>query len=278
MELDTQGVGVQVPSAVPQGQGGTAPSSNGGGIPQSVQQAPASAVPSDATQGGVQGVLSPEEQQLRAIQSEKDRIQAQNLALQQQLQDNQRFQQEMMLRMQQTQAPPDPKPDPQTQPEAYAQWLFRQEATRLLAEQERRSQQQMVQFLATASEMQWAQQHPGVDVNVVKAYARQNGIADTHLDTAWKLMNYNSNMANVANQSINQAFNQIRQPQGVAQAVRGASGVGSANAGESFESAAREYEASLGAVYDSWPKAKQEAFDKEVNFRRNQEWNLRNAR
>ena len=142
------------------------------------------------------------------------------------------------------------------------------EAARMAAEEARKaSRDEIANIMQQAQEYQWAQSHPGVDVNALKAYARMNGFPEWNLDASYRLMNYPSQIAQVAQNTAQQAFTQFRQPQNTgAIPVRGATGGGDGPR-FSYEKLAQDYQATRGAVYDSWPPELRTAFDRETSFR-----------
>ena len=214
MELDTQGTIGQA-SAIPEGQGAIPVASAGVVDPL---QPVASADPSAVNQGGNQGagqVTQPDEIQ-RKIQSEVDKVQARFLAEKYELQ--QQFNQ---LQQRIPQQPVQQNPhDYQTD---FPNW-FRYEqnmSEQRTAERATRASMEGIQnMIAQANESSWIQQHPNVDIHSLKAFNRMNGIADWNLDAGYKLMNYPSQIQQVAQTASNQTAQNFRQPQTGAQPIR----------------------------------------------------------
>jgi hypothetical protein len=176
---------------------------------------PASAEPSAVNQGGNQGVVMQPEEIQRQIQSGVDKVQARFLAekyeLQQQL--NQ-LQQRMQPQVQQN--PHDYSTD-------FPNW-FRYEqnqSEQRTAERATKASMDGIQnMIAQANESNWIQSHPNVDIHSLKAFNRMNGIADWNLEAGFKLMNYPSQIQQVAQTASNQTAQNFRQPITGAQPIR----------------------------------------------------------
>lgn len=174
--------------------------------------------PTSAPQDGVEPVISAEpnttsapvegvdyEQRIRAMQSEKDRIYAQNLALQNQMLQ---IQQSLMEKTQpQQQAQQNPY-DPYTDVANYTRWEIWNAQQRMLPEIDARAEQKLMTMISQAAELNWIQQHPNVDVNTVKNFAKARGVSN--LEDAYTLMNLQNNIQNVQRDTINSTFNQMK--------------------------------------------------------------------
>jgi hypothetical protein len=183
---------------------------------------------------------------------------AEKLALQQQLAS-------LSSAPQQTQA--DPRPDPQTDWAGYLKWEIRQGQRELLQqfrEEEKRNWQGALQ---QASEMEWARQHPNLDLNQVKAFAQARGISN--LDDAATLMTLPQTVNQVQRAASQQTMNNFRTPVNTpfANPIRPGGGVQVGQIGLSFEKMAQEYQSTFGAAYNTWPPEIQQAFDKEWGMR-----------
>jgi len=174
MDLDTQGTVTDVASAAQVGQGAAQPASATSVDPNILPFVVEPSATEQQGQGGLpsadpnasQGVdtQSATDERFRQIQSEKDRVYSQNLALQQQMQQLQAQQAQFLAQF----TPQSQPPDQTTDPVGYLRWEIKESQKSLLAEAERRNQAQIQQMLAGAAEMQWTNSHPGVDVNSVK--------------------------------------------------------------------------------------------------------------
>lgn len=271
----TQGVNNE-PSAQTTGfDGGELDTSAGVASPQ----VDTSAVPSDAMQGGEQGVIEPvqaaPEDVQRQIQSAVDRERAKWLAekyaLEQQLKQIQELQL-AQLRQQQPAVERNPY-DPQTEPDKWWKYEMESYGRRIVEESEKRWEQRIQNAIQQTQEMNWINQHQaemarqGITVDHIKAYNRMNGIPEWNLDVGWKLMNLPSVVANVARQTQQQTINSIRQPQG-ANPVKNTMPASNISGKYSYEKLAREFEETQGRCYNSWSKEIQDAFDEETRFRR----------
>jgi hypothetical protein len=178
---------------------GVAPDSNSN-AQQGLEQAP-SAEPQVSISDAQQGIDY--EQKLRAMQSEKDKIFAQNLALQNQ-----------MLQIQQSQIEKS-QPQVQTNPYDYYQdpinhnkWEIWKSQQDLLPQIDARAEQKLMGMLENLYEQNFTQQHPDIDMNAVKNFAKLRRIGN--LDDAYTLMNLQNNIQNVQRDTINSTFNQMK--------------------------------------------------------------------
>ena len=149
------------------------------------------------------------QKQYNEIQSAYSRSQAEKKAMEQQI-DLMRQQQQLLYQQMQ---PQQQIPDRDIDPLGYMQWQINQSQQQVLRQAEQIAEQKISNLVQQATEMQWRQTHPQVDVNAVKDFARLNGIAEWNLDGAYKLMTYPQQMQTVAQQSINKTINNFRQPQ-----------------------------------------------------------------
>lgn len=117
-------------------------------------------------------------------------------------------------------------------------------------------------------EAQWAMQHPGVDVNLVKAFAKSRGISQ--IDDAFMLMNMPNMLSSVQQQTQQQTFNQFSQPKQGAIPVRNAPGAPNAeNTSLSFEKLLKAYTQNP-SIENTWPEGLRQAFQNELFLRSGQ--------
>ena len=193
------------------------------------------------------------------FQSIADQRLAENLRLQQ---ENERLRSQMPQNPQATQQNPyDPNKD-------WASWIRyeNQAAARQAAQESAQAVRQEFQGLfQQASEQQWANAHPGTDINAVKSFAQLRGIRD--LNDAFTLMTLPNQLAQAQSQASQQAINQFRQPGPGATPIRGAQNMGSPIQPQlSYAKLAAAYVADP-RVADSWPQEIRDAFDRETNLR-----------
>jgi hypothetical protein len=236
MELDGQGVSPAASADQPEGGQGAAQGSASavtldprleGLIADSSADASAAPQGQGVVQGGMQGQTQQEPDEMgRRIQSEIDKVRAgfmgEKYQLEQRLND---LQQRVFQQQQQS----GPQQNPHDYNTDFPSWFrYEQQAgIRIATEQATRASEENLRTLvAQASESQWAQAHPGVDVGGLKAFNRANGIADWNLEAGYKLMNYPTQMASVAQKASQQTINSFRQPnhQNYSQPVRGNNG------------------------------------------------------
>lgn len=263
MDNNTQGVPAAA-SADPAGQGATAAASAGVVDPalQGLMSSPSadpSAAP-DPAQGGAQGGAQGQPEDLigKRIQSEVDKVQARFLSEKYQL-EQRLAQAEQRLMQPQTQQQGNPY-DYNTQ---FPDWFRYEQQAGIKAATEaaqKTSMETLQNMMAQAGEMQWIQQHPGVDVTAIKQFNRQNGIAEWNLDAGYKLLNFPNQIASAAQQASQQTLNQFRQPTNgsFAQPVRGNNGgmqAPSFDFKKLVEAAAKNP-----AIIDALPEADQKEF------------------
>ena len=267
-------------SATPQVQGEPATSPSATGLSAEVIQkygAEPSATPSATpqAQGDGQGQVQQNTAQpdpARYFQAEADRQRAENLRLQQQMTSLMQQNQQFLQTQQAAQANRNPY-DPNTQGTDW--WKFemqsaaKQAAQEAASEAEKRSQRQLETLVTTAYENSWAQAHPNVDVNMVKAFADQNFLGGPNrLDNAFRLMTIPQTVNQVAQATAQQALNQFRQPTNAGAVPLRSSGQPSPQTPQlSFAKLAEDFQNTNGAVYNTWPKDIQAAFDKEWSYR-----------
>lgn len=152
--------------------------------------------------------------------------------------------------------------DPNTNWAAWLQYENQRTVRTAIEEADRRSEARLMQLVQVAQETQWAQAHPEVDVNAVKAFARLNQIGN--LDHAYRLMTFDQQLAAAKQEAAKAAMQQFRQPTNTpAPPIRGQAGAGSPQVGLSFEAMLKEYAVNP-RVYDAWPEPIQKAFDREL--------------
>lgn len=173
--------------------------------------------------------------------------------------------QEQMLRLMQTQQPQaqDPMPDPNQDYAAYTRWVARQEVASVTKTIQESSRQEMQNMLAQLAETAWVSQHPNVDIGAVKAFNRQNGIAEWNLDAGMKLMNYNNTIQGAASAGVQQTINSFRQTQPTASPLRGSAPTGSVQPQLSFEKLAQAVNKNPD-ILDTLPKQVRDDFEREL--------------
>lgn len=212
--------------------------------------------PSAEPQGQVQGQADPQQaqsEQYRNLQSLYNRTWAENQALQQRL-----------ARLETPQAPQaQPERNPYDFNTDYPNWQrWENGQTAKLAAQEVMGN--LMGLAKQQAELSWAQAHPEVDINTVKAFAQSRGIQD--LNDAYLVMTYPQQQLQIAATTAQQAFNNVRQQPMGATPVRGSS-AGGAQVVLSYAKLAQEFQQTNGRAYDSWPKQLQEMFDRETALR-----------
>jgi hypothetical protein len=204
------------------------------------------------------------DEQIRHLQSLKDQAEAKALAFQYQLQQMQTAQQQ--FQQPQPQAPQGNPYDYQTNFPAWQSWET-QAAARLAAQESTKAVRQEFEGLVRQSqEMQWIQQHPGVDVTAVKMFNRMNGIADWNLDVGYKLMTLPQTLTQVQQQTAQQTINSFKNPTQGAQPLRGQSGGGLPQTQFSFQKTLEAYNADPN-IEETWPQGFKDAFWREVYAR-----------
>lgn len=252
---DVQAASAQIPTGT-----------DGAPQPASAVVAPVvSADPSAAQQGGVQGTPQPTvDDQIRQIQSLADQRLAQNYQLQQEVSQLRQQFTDVLTKQIQPQQERNPY-DPQTQNEQYWDWKLDQQGRRLLSEAEKVYDKKFMSLAQNAYESNWAQQHPGVDIAQVKAFAQSRGIQQ--LDDAITLMTLPNqfNQARTAGaQGILQQYRQPQQPGAVS--VRGTNAAPQVQPQWNYEEKLREVTQDATA-FDRWPPELQKAFDTETRVR-----------
>lgn len=156
----------------------------------------------------------------------------------------------------------DPRPDPQTDWAGYLKWEIRSGQRELLQqfrEEEKRNWQGALQ---QASDMEWARQHPNLDIGQVKAFAQARQIGN--LDDAATLMTLPQMVNQVQRNASNQTMNNFRQP--VTNPFAAPIRPGGGTQGPTqlvFAKLAQEYQETFGKAYESWTPDMRAAFDKE---------------
>ena len=115
------------------------------------------------------------------------------------------------------------------------------------------------------AEMNWAMQHPGVDIMAVKAFSKMRGISN--IDDAYMLMNMPNMLNSVQQQTTQQAFQNFNQPRQGAIPVRGNAGAAvDGQTSLSFEKMLQAYTQNP-SIENTWhPDLKREFF-KELHYR-----------
>lgn len=259
-----QGITLDVDPAAPPVQGQPEPATPAAGFDPSLY---APDVPLEPSQSGVstgqptptQPVFDP----AKHFQSIADQRLAENLRLQQELE---RLKSQVPQTTQGTQQNPyDPNKD-------WAGWIRfeNQAAARQAAQESAQAVRNEFQGLfQQATESQWAQAHPGVDINAVKAFQQLRGIRD--LNDAFTLMTLPNQLAQAQAQTAQQTIQQFRQPNSGAAPIRGTQGLGTPITPQlSYAKLAEAYSKNPD-VEDTWPKEVQEAFWRETNGRAERE-------
>lgn len=215
-----------------------------------------SAEPQVSTSAPVEGVDY--EQKLRAMQSEKDRMFAQNLALQNQMLQ---IQQEVISRNQPQQVQANPY-DYYQDPINHNKWEIWKSQQDLLPQIDARAEQKLMGMLENLYEQNFTQQHPDVDMNAVRNFAKLRRIGN--LDDAYTLMNIQNNIQNVQRDTINNTFNQMKN-QGAAPLRNTGSSAQvqpKLNFADTLQRVAQDPH-----YLETLPKQVQEDFQKELNYR-----------
>lgn len=195
------------------------------------------------------------------FQSIADQRLAENLRLQQELQ---RYQQSQPTPASSGAIQPNPF-DPQKD---WASWMRfeNQQAARMASQEALQGFRQELQgVLQQSAEAQWAQGHPGTDINAVKAFAQMRGIRD--LNDAFALMTLPNQLAQVQSQTAQSTLQQFRQPVQGATPIRGSQSTATPQAQQmSYVKLAEAY-ANNPNIEASWPAEVRDAFWKETNAR-----------
>lgn len=204
------------PSAILSGQGGVTPLSDGM-IPDA-SQAQVQPPISDATQGVGQGTNGQSgNEELRGLQSAVDRSRAEQQQLQYQLSQTQQQLNEILGKFAQPQQQNTNPYDPTTQPNEW--WAFDRRAAiqEAVTISEQRVQNQFMGLIQQASENQWVQQHPNIDVNGIKAQIKMRyGIDKPSVQMIEDFHNFSntgSQLQQVAQNASQQTAQTFRQPQ-----------------------------------------------------------------
>ena len=260
MAETTQGITLDVDPTTAQPQGQPVPATPAAAFDPSLY---APDDPNATSQPGVpQGQPTPTQPAFdpaRHFQSIADQRLAENLRLQQELQ---------RLQSQAPQTPQTIQQNPYDPNKDWASWIrFENQAAARQAAQESANavRQEFQGLFQQASEAQWAQAHPGTDINAVKSFAQMRGIRD--LNDAFTLMTLPNQLAAAQSQASQQTINQFRQPNSGAAPIRGTQGVNAPIQPQmSYAKLAAAY-ASNPDVEESWPVEVREAFWKETNLR-----------
>lgn len=157
--------------------------------------------------------------------------------------------------------------DPQVDPWGWQRWenqtAARDAATQAAAQTLQVIMQQAQLMSQQNREAQWAQAHPGVDINLVKSFAEARRIGE--LDDAYTLMTLNQQVQGAVQQAQSGLLNQFRQPANVAQPVRAQGGQG-APVSLRFETMLEAYTSNPN-IENTWPPQLREAFHRELDMR-----------
>lgn len=136
----------------------------------------------------------------------------QNLAMYQQ-------QMAMLAQQQQMAQVPDAPPDPYQDFNGYIRWNNEQVEKRALDKARGFFQTEMQNLVSTATEINFKNAHPDIDIDQLKQFNRNNGIMESALETGYKLMTMNDQIRATAKTSAENTFNQFKQT--TAQPIRG---------------------------------------------------------
>lgn len=156
----------------------------------------------------------------RHFQSLYNQTYAEKLALQQQIQamQMQMLQNQVAPAQNHTQAAPDPNVDPV----GYLDWKVSQQINSLRNELPKALQEQNQQWIqglyAQAQESQFAQTHPDVNINELKAYAQSRGIS--RLEDAYALLTLPKTVTSIAQSTAQQVTQSMAKPNAGAVPVR----------------------------------------------------------
>jgi len=193
------------------------------------------------------------------FQSIADQRLADNLRLQQ---ENERLKSQVPQGAQAIQANPY---NPQTEWPAWIKFENLAAARQASQETAQAVRQEFQGMFQQATEAQWVQAHPNVDINAVKAFMQVRRVGN--MDDAYTLMTLPNQLAQAQSQASQQAINQFRQPNLGATPIRGAQNMGSPiQAQLSYAKLAAAYVADP-RVADTWPQEVKDAFDRETNLR-----------
>lgn len=227
---------------------------------------PQPAAQPSAEQGQVQGQV---QQQTGGehFQSLYNREYAAKLAIQQELDRERAEKRELFGRLAPQQTVQQNPYNPETNNADYWRWEMQASADRAASkaaqEATRATQEQFQSLIQQASEAQWVQSHPGVDVQGIKAFNRANGIAEWNLDAGLRLLNYPQASAQAAQTSAQNVLNLNRQPTVGAVPLRGQT-AGGGEVALSYEKMAEDYQNTNGEAAKSWSPELQAAFKQET--------------
>lgn len=262
---ETQGVNAGQPSAIPVGGQGVNTAPSDAVIDQQflAPSTDTSAIPEG--QGVNQGAPQQSEaDRYRAIQGERDRMQAENYRLQEQFAQTQQQYNELALRLVPQQQPNTNPYDPQSQTEQYWDWKLDSKNKQLLAEAERMYENKFMGMVQQASEQSWAQQHPNVDVRNIKAQIKQRYGIDNPplqmLDDYHRIMTEPTRLQTVAQNAGQQALQNFRQPQTGATPIKPNGGMPVGQPTYKYEDLVAAVNQRGEGVLNSLPKADQDEF------------------
>lgn len=215
------------------------------------------ATPAQPAQGQVPVQPVVQEQSAAYFQSEYNKALAKSYALEAELA---RYQQQPPQMQQQSQPQANPY-DMATQYEPWLNWRDEQNRQRIVREVEERNQQWLGNLLQQTQEAQWGQQHPGIDINMVKGWMRANGVSN--INHAFTLMTLPQTLQATAQAAITQQ-SPIRQQ--TAQPLRNTQSAASAQQSYRFDTTLKAYTDNPN-IADSWPKDFKDGFFRELHLR-----------
>lgn len=250
-------------------QGASAPTNGASQTPSAqsdVQKYVPSADPSAQSEGGNQGgnTNAATDELVRSLQSEKDKIYADNLRLQNQMM-------ELQTKVLQTQTPQvqqNPH-DPAVNWAAWIQWENQQMAMKAAELARQGLMQDLMGLAQQQGEAQWRTQHPDADVESLKMIAKARYGTQTPtmqmIEDVYTLTRLPNTVNAARTDAINQTYNNFRQSQQAPSTVRGGvSGGSNAPATVDYVKLAQEYQATNGRAYDNWHPEIQKFFDRQT--------------
>lgn len=136
-------------------------------------------------------------------------------------QEQERMRSEMLTLMQRVSAPTQQNPhDYTTNFPEWNRWENQRLAEQIAEKAREASRQEFAGLIQRASEMQWSQAHPEVDIAAVKAFAQQRGIQ--RLEDAYTVMKSQETLQTAFSTASAAALRQFQQPQSGASPIRGA--------------------------------------------------------
>lgn len=246
----------QVPPAPQEGQ---APTSPAGVIPLEALVQPPAAPPAPL-EGQVQGQVDANVQEVMRIANQRY---ADVLRLQQE--------NETLRRQQQPLQPPAQNPfDPNSDFVRWNQFENRQMIREAIQENTQGIIGTLMQTAQRQSEAQWQTEHPTVDINQVRMFAQQRwgvqNVTTQMMDDVIALQLQPQRLVEAQTRGAQNQINQFRQPQNMAQPIRGVSPAAQVPTQLSFEKLLPMY-VSNPNVAETWDPRLREAFFAELHLR-----------